>query len=300
MKIKTLLENKKTVVSFEVFPPKKETGTLTSMKEQLHNFAGLHPDFMSITYGAGSSTSKNSMEIASIIKNDFNIESLAHLTCLSSTKDDIVHILDALKTNGIENILALRGDFPTKDFIDQIPNPLQFEYAQDLIAFIRERYGDTFSIGGACYPEGHLESRSLTQDLLNLKTKVDTGADYLISQLFFDNEVFYNFLDQSQKVGINVPILAGIMPVINSKQIQSIITLSGSSMPKKFIRILDKYKDDPAALKETGIMYAIDQIIDLVTSGVKGIHIYSMNRPDVTAKIMANIPNILGHKEVIK
>lgn len=296
MKIKTLLENKKTVVSFEVFPPKKETGTLTSMKEQLHNFEGLHPDFMSITYGAGGSTSKNSMAIASIIKNNFNIESVAHLTCLSSTKDDVIHILDTLKENKIENVLALRGDFPKKEFIDQIPNPLQFEYAVDLVAFIKEHYGDTFSIGGACYPEGHLESRSLTQDLLNLKTKVDTGTDYLISQLFFDNDVFYNFLDQSQKLGIGVPVIAGIMPVINAKQIQSIVTLSGASLPKKFIRILDKYKDDPDALKEAGIMYAIDQIIDLVTSGVKGIHIYSMNRPDVTKKIMENIPNILGHK----
>ena len=290
MIIKNLYNKRKTVVSFEIFPPKKGTGTLESITNKLEGFSRLKPDFISVTYGAGGSTSGNTCAIAGKVKNEFKIESLAHITCLSSTRDDIVTVLDNLKKNNVKNILALRGDAPLEGLKG---DNLHFRYASDLVAFIKENYGDDFSIGAACYPEGHIESRSLAQDISNLKTKVDQGVDFLISQLFYDNEQYYAFLDKTAAAGIKVPISAGIMPVVNAKQIHNIVTLCGASLPRKFIRILDKYENNPEALMEAGIMYAIDQIIDLATSDVDGIHIYTMNRPDVATKIMENISHIL-------
>ncbi len=292
MQIKDFYNKGKTVMSFEIFPPKMGSGTIESITDKLAGFSKLSPDFISVTYGAGGTTTGKTCDMAVRVKNDFGIESLAHVTCLSSTKEVVIDTLDRLKENGINNILALRGDFPTLNQ-SSIPNPLHFEYASDLIAFIKKHYGDTFCIGAACYPESHIESRSLTQDLLNLKTKVDTGVDFLTSQLFYDNEQYYKFLDNAAKIGITVPISAGIMPVINAKQIHNIVTLCGATLPRKFIRILDKYEHDPAALMEAGIMYAIDQIIDLVTNDVEGIHLYTMNRPEVATKIVDNISNIL-------
>ncbi len=292
MQIKDFYNKGKTVVSFEIFPPKMGSGTIENITDKLEGFSQLNPDFISVTYGATGKTTGRTCDIAGKVKNEFNIESLAHVTCLSSTKEVVIDTLDRLKDNGINNILALRGDFPAGEQFS-IPNPLHFEYASDLIAFIKQHYGDTFSLGAACYPEGHIESRSLTQDILNLKTKVDTGVDFLVSQLFYDNEQYYRFLDRSAKAGIHVPISAGIMPVINAKQIHNIVTLCGATLPRKFIRILDKYEDNPSALMEAGIMYATDQIIDLVTNDVEGIHIYTMNRPEVASKIIENISHIL-------
>jgi methylenetetrahydrofolate reductase (NADPH) len=292
MQIKDFYKRGKTVVSFEIFPPKMGSGTIESITDKLAGFSKLNPDFISVTYGAGGTTTGITCDIAGKVKNDFKIESLAHVTCLSSTKDVVINTMDRLKENGVSNILALRGDFPTGDQ-SMIPNPIHFEYASDLISFIKNHYGDTFCIGAACYPEGHIESRSLTQDLLNLKTKVDTGVDFLVSQLFYDNEQYYRFLDSAAKAGIKVPISAGIMPVINAKQIHNIVTLCGATLPRKFIRILDKYEDNPQALMEAGIMYALDQIIDLVTNDVEGIHLYTMNRPEVATKIVNNISHIL-------
>lgn len=291
-----MFTGEKTVLSFELFPPKKGTGTLSDIQVQIPRYKELHPDFISVTYGALGSTSKNSLGVASMIKNDFGMESLAHLTCLSSTKDDIRETLKEFKDHNIQNILALRGDFPQGGDLEGIPNPLQFEYASDLISFIKEECGDEFCIGSACYPEVHPEATSLMQDIINLKNKVDVGADFLISQLFFDNEVFYRFRETAIRAGINVPIIPGIMPIINAKQILKTISMCKASLPPKFKRILDTYEKSPEALKEAGIMYAIDQIIDLITSGVEGVHIYVMNRPDVAEKIIHNIGHILNEK----
>lgn len=292
MQIKNLYGQGRTVLSFEVFPPKKGSGTLESITDKLESFSGLHPDFISVTYGAGGSTTGKTCEIASRVKNVFGIESLAHLTCLTSSREDIEEVLSKLKFGNVKNILALRGDYPAGD-PSAAQGPRHFQHASDLIAYIKERHGDSFCIGAACYPEGHIESRSPEQDIEHLKRKVDQGADFLISQLFYDNEQYYRFLEKARKAGITVPISAGIMPVINAKQIHNIVTLCGASLPRKFIRILDKYEDNPAALMEAGIMYAIDQIIDLATSDVQGIHLYTMNRPDVASRIMENIGNIL-------
>ena len=290
MYIKDFYNKGKTVVSFEIFPPKKGAGTVESITNKLEGFSKLNPDYISVTYGAGGSTSGNTCAIAGKVKNEFSIESLAHITCLSSTKDDIKTILDNLKNNNVKNILALRGDSPESGLTSA---DLDFKYASDLVSFIRKNYGNDFSIGAACYPEGHIESRNVKQDIANLKFKVEQGVDFLISQLFYDNEQYYSFLEKKEIAGIKAPVSAGIMPVVNAKQIHNIVTLCGASLPRKFIRILDKYEDNPDALMEAGIMYAIDQIIDLVTSDIDGIHIYTMNRPDVATKIMENISHIL-------
>lgn len=290
--IKDLYNKGKTVVSLEIFPPKKGQGTLESITGKLEEFSTLGPDFISVTYGAGGSTTGSTCDIATLVRQEYGIESLAHLTCLTATTDEVAATLDRLRDGGVENILALRGDYPAgtgaRDYAAG-----DFRYARDLISFIQSRYGDAFSIGAACYPEGHPQARSLEADIENLKSKVDAGADFLISQLFYDNEQFYRFQEKVAKAGIKAPISAGIMPVVNVRQIHNIVTLCGATLPRKFLRIMDKYEDNPAALTEAGIMYAIDQIIDLVTSDVEGIHLYTMNRPDVSKKICANISNIL-------
>ena len=287
MNINNLFNEKKVVFSFEIFPPKQESN-IDTIYNTLEALKGLSPDFISVTYGAGGSLSKNmTCEISSIIKNKYGIEPLAHLTCINSTKEQVDNILNDLKKEGIENVLALRGDIPI-DF----DGKSDFKYASDLINHIKKR--NDFNIVGACYPEGHLDSKSYEEDLMNLRKKQEAGATHLISQLFFDNEYFYNFLDKKDKYGINIPIQAGIMPVINTKQIKRIVSLCGAKVPNKFMKIMDKYEYNPEALRDAGIAYANEQIIDLISSGVNGIHLYTMNNPYVAKKISESISSIIN------
>lgn len=288
MKIKEIFETKKTVLSLEVFPPKIDSPVETIF-QTLEELKGLNPDFISVTYGAGGKAKDRTIEIASKIKNEYGIESLAHLTCISATKEEIKKRFKEMKEQNIENILAMRGDMPEDpDF--EFPNPLQYEHANHLIEEIKEE--GSFSIGAACYPEGHIECENKAKDLKFLKQKVDNGAEFLISQLFFDNELFYRFMEEVDIAGIEVPISAGIMPVLNKKQILRITKLAGCAIPPKFQRILNRYEDNPAALKEAGEAYAIEQMIDLMAWGVKGIHLYTMNKPDAAKRIIGNLENI--------
>jgi methylenetetrahydrofolate reductase (NADPH) len=284
---------RKPVISFEVFPPKKDypIETIYNTVEQLKD---LNPDFISVTYGAGGSIKDRTLEIASMIKNKYGIESLAHLTCITSTKNEIEDLLKSFQKNNITNILALRGDLPSDpDF--EFPNPLHYEYAKDLITHVKNF--KAFSIGAAAYPEGHIDCSSLDSDIALLKQKIEGGTDYLITQLFFDNELFYTFKEKLEAQNINIPVSAGIMPVLNKKQIQRIVSLCGVNLPKKFIRIMDRYEHNPEALKDAGIAYATEQIIDLLSSGIDGIHLYTMNRPQTTKKIIENISSI---KDILK
>ena len=271
MNIQRLFESKKVVYSLEVFPPKKTT-SIDTIYNTLYGLRGLRPDFISVTYGAGGSEAQKNKtcEIASLIKSEYQIEPVSHLTCVGSTKQDIMEFLDRLKAEGVQNILALRGDItPGNDVID-------FEHASDLAAFIKN-YDDSFNISGACYPEGHCDSANMDQDIENLKKKVDAGVTHLVSQLFFDNNHFYEFMDKVEKVGIHVPIEAGIMPVINKAQIERTVSMCGASFPVKFSKLLNKYAQDPIALKDAGIAFATEQIIDLINNDVRGIHLYTMN-----------------------
>lgn len=288
MKIKEIYENKRTVMSLEIFPPKLDSPVETIF-QTLDALSDLHPDFISVTYGAAGKAKDRTVEIASKIKNVYGIESLAHLTCISSTKEQIKETFQTMRSENIQNVLALRGDIPEDPDFD-FPTPLQYEYAADLVQEAR-REGD-FSVGGACYPEGHIDSTSKIQDIKYLKSKVDRGVDFLISQLFFDNEVFFRFMEEIDLAGIAVPVSAGIMPVLNKNQILRMTKLSGCSIPAKLHRILDRYEDNPAALKEAGEAFAIEQIIDLMAWGVRGIHLYTMNKPDTARRIMGNIENI--------
>jgi methylenetetrahydrofolate reductase (NADPH) len=286
MFIKDIFASKKRpVLSFEIFPPKKDT-PIDTIFTTIENLKDLKPDFISVTYGAGGSSKDRTAEISSLVKHKYGIEALAHLTCISSTKDQIEDILHMLKDNNIKNILALRGDLPQdKNF--KFPTPLHYHYAKDLISQIKQN--NQYSIAAACYPEGHIECSDLHKDIAYLKEKVDTGTDYLITQLFFDNERFYDFLDKIRKVGINIPVTAGIMPLISKKQIERCLSFSKAALPKKFTRILEKHGDNPEALQEAGIAFATDQIIDLLSYQVDGIHIYTMNRPKTARRIVENI-----------
>lgn len=288
MLIKDIFKNKKPVISFEIFPPKKDT-PIDTIYETIADLKDLKPDFISVTYGAGGSTQDKTVEIASIVKNKYNIEALAHLTCVSLTENKLKTFIEQLKANNVHNIMALRGDLP-EDFDLALLKASPYKYASDLVKSIK--LDNEISIGSACYPEGHFESKSLEKDIENLKIKVDNGADFLITQLFFDNEHFYNFKDLAYKKGLNIPISAGIMPVTNKKQIERMIGLSGASLPTKFTRIMARYENNPEALKEAGIVYATEQIIDLLSSGIDGIHIYTMNRPETCRKIINNITSI--------
>ncbi|MDD3223165.1 MAG: methylenetetrahydrofolate reductase [NAD(P)H] [Clostridium sp.] len=286
MKIKDMYSNKKPVISFEIFPPKKD-GSLQSIYNTIDVLSALNPDFISVTYGAAGSTDSKTTEIASIIKNKYNIEALAHLTCITSSKENIDKTLNNLKSNNVNNVLALRGDIPA-DFDKNFAS--SYKHASDLIKHIKSQ--NTFSIGAACYPEGHVESKSIDEDLANLKLKVANGAEFLITQLFFDNDRYYDFKDKLISMNINTPISVGIMPVINKKQIIKIASLSGAYLPSKFKRLLDKYEYKPEVLKEAAIAYATEQIIDLISSGADGIHIYTMNKPEIAQSIVKNISNI--------
>ena len=274
-------------ISFEVFPPKTDD-TFDKVLEATDEIAKLKPSFISVTYGAGGGTSKNTVKIASHIKNDLNVNSIAHLTCVSSTKDEVHRVVEDIKANGIQNILALRGDIP-KDAA--FPMPGHYKYACELIEDIKTQ-GD-FCIGAACYPEGHVETEHKADDIAHLKQKVDSGVDFLTSQMFFDNSIFYNFLYRIREKGITVPVLPGIMPVTNGKQMARICKLSGTVLPQRFHAIVDRFGDDPKAMQQAGIAYATDQVIDLIANGVNNIHIYSMNKPEVAAAIMANLSEIV-------
>ena len=287
MRINNLFNEKKMVFSLEVFPP-KVTSSIETIYKMLEELKGVSPDYISVTYGAGGpATSNRTLDIASLIKNKYNMEPVAHLTCIDSKEDEIKEILRNLKNEGIENILALRGDGTP----DTAGRSNDFKYASDLIQFIKKT--DDFNISGACYPEGHIDCRNLDKDIENLKIKQEAGASHFISQLFLDNEYFYSFMDKTIEKGITVPIQAGIMPVINKKQIERITTLCGSNVPKKFMKIMDRYEHDPIALRDAGIAYAVEQIVDLISSDVKGIHLYSMNNAYVAKSINNSIESII-------
>lgn len=276
----------KTVLSFEVFPPKR-TSNADTIYTTLNRLQRLNPDFISVTYGAGGSENcSKTLKIASDVKNKYNIESVAHLPCIGLTKDDVLLQLDNLKKAGIENILALRGDLPADRAVNS-----DFLHASDLISFIKEN-GD-FNIIGACYPECHNESKSTLEDIHNLKKKVDAGADQLITQLFFDNTCFYSFHEKCLVADINVPIEAGIMPVTNKKQMERMVSLCGVKLPKKFVKITERFEDDSQALCDAGIAYAVDQIVDLISQGVDGIHLYTMNNPYIAEKIYDAVHSLL-------
>ena len=286
MKINELFNSKELVFSFEIFPP-KVTSPISTVYKTLEELNDLKPDFISVTYGAGGSLTNNrTTELSSLVKEKYGVESVAHLTCISSTKDEIDIILDDLKSHGIENILALRGDIP----VGQDPKG-EFNYAYELISHIKKR-GD-FNILGACYPEGHVRGRDLKEDMMHLKLKEEMGATHFISQLFFDNNYFYDMLEEKDKLGIKSPIQAGIMPVVNKNQIERISSLCGAHIPEKFIKIMNKYEHDKDALREAGIAYAVEQIVDLVSSGVDGIHLYTMNNSYVAKRISTSIFSIL-------
>ena len=274
MQIHKLFNKQRTVVSFEVFPP-KTTVSLESILKTTEGLQTLNPDFVSITYGAAGSSSGRTLETADKVKNTYGIEALAHLTCITSTTNEIDHILDQLQENNIENILALRGDMPINKTIREQLTP-NYHYATDVIRHIKSR--NHFSIAAAAYPEGHMECSSLAEDTVHLQQKIATGADFLITQVFFDNLIFYKFLDRIQQADITVPISAGIMPLLNIRQIARIRSLCGASIPKALQRIIDKYETNPLDLEKAGIDYACQQIIDLVENQVDGIHLYTMNK----------------------
>ena len=287
MKINELFNSKELVFSFEIFPP-KVTSPISTIYKTLEELKDLKPDFISVTYGAGGSLTNNrTTELSSVVKEKYGVESVAHLTCISSTKEEIDIILDDLKMKGVENILALRGDIP----VGQDPKG-EFNYAYELISHIKNR-GD-FNILGACYPEGHVKGRDFNEDMLHLKLKEEMGATQFISQLFLDNNYFYNMLEQKEKLGIKSPIQAGIMPVVNKNQIERIASLCGAHIPEKFIKMMNKYEHDKDALREAGIAYAVEQIVDLVSSGVDGIHLYTMNNAYVARRIHENINTIIN------
>lgn len=283
MKTNELFKTKSTL-SFEVFPPKSTT-PVESIYNTIDGLAPLKPDFISVTYGAGGSSNNATIGICDAIKHKYGIEAAAHLPCINLTKEKVLSELEELKKCGIENILALRGDINP-----DIPPKEEFHYASELVAFIKE-HGD-FNIIGACYPEGHPQASSIVEDIKHLKEKVDAGCSQLISQLFFDNEDFYAFREKTAIAGINVPIEAGIMPVTNRRQIERMATLCHAKLPKKFITIMEKYENNPIAMRDAGIAYAVSQIVDLIANDVNGIHLYTMNNPYVAEKICEAVKSL--------
>lgn len=287
MKISEILKNKKVTISFEVFPP-KEWAKIADTKKVISEMVKDKPAFMSVTYGASGTTSGYTTEIANAIQQG-GVTPLSHLTCLTSTKEKINSVLDELEENGVENVLALRGDIP-KDFV--MSENQYYHHAYELINEIKAR--NHFCIGGACYPEMHPESKNRVEDIAHLKEKVDCGLDFITTQMFFDNEAFYNFREMCAIKEINVPIIAGIMPITNAKQIKRSAELSNASIPKKFEKIMERFGENPDAMKQAGIIYATEQIIDLMANGVNNIHIYTMNKPDVAHQIMEGLSAIIN------
>lgn len=290
LKIIDIINSGKRSLSFEVFPPKTDD-VYDSVKNATEEIAKLSPSFMSVTYGAGGGTSDYTLKIAENIKKTYNVTSLAHLTCISSTKETVKKMIEKFESHGIENVMALRGDIP-KDRIDEDRSKWDYRYATDLIADIK-KYAPQLSVGGACYPEVHPESLSQEEDISNLKKKVEAGCEFLTTQMFFDNNLLYNFLYKIRQAGITVPVVAGIMPITNANQVARSIKLSGSFMPQRFKSLVDKFGNDPLAMKQAGIAYATDQIIDLYANGIDAIHVYSMNKPEVAMKIQQNVSEII-------
>jgi len=285
MKVIDIINAKTPSLSFEVFPP-KTSDKFDNVQHAVRDIAKLSPSFMSVTYGAGGGTSQYTVDIASDLLSK-GVTPLAHLTCISSDKKNIKEMLTKLKDNGIENILALRGDI----LPDTDTNNLIYHYASELAEEIREFGG--FCIGGACYPEGHPESENSKSDIESLKKKIDAGCQFLTTQMFFDNNILYNFLYRIQRAGIFVPVVAGIMPVTNAKQIKRICSISSNALPQRFLRIVDRYEHNPEAMKQAGIAYATEQVVDLFANGINAVHIYSMNNPSVAEKIKENISELL-------
>lgn len=285
MKISEIIKRGTPSLSFEVFPP-KNSESYESIKSSALEIAKLNPDFMSVTYGAGGTTGSYTIDIAeSIVKT--GVTPIAHLTCVCSDRDKIRETLTEIKSKGVENILALRGDMPD----GMTERSLDFIHASDLVKEIKDFGG--FCIGGACYPEGHTECDSFTKDIQNLKIKVDAGCEFLTTQMFFDNHILFNFLYKIREAGITVPVIPGIMPVTNAAQIKRICSLSGTVLPRKFVRMVDRFGDDPVAMKQAGIAYATEQIIDIYSNGINAVHVYSMNKPDVAQKIQSNLKGII-------
>ena len=284
MKIRDILGKGKPTLSFEVFPPKTED-KYESVEKAAMEIAAKKPSFMSVTYGAGGGTSRYTVEIAAEIQERYGVMALAHLTCVSSTREKVHQVLKELKLRGVENVLALRGDIPQDGKVEK-----DYHYASELIREIKE-IGD-FCIGAACYPEGHVESENKTKDIQHLQEKVEAGCDFVTTQMFFDNNILYNYLYRIREKGITVPVIAGIMPVTNVSQIRRICQMSGTYLPSRFKAIVDRFGENPAAMKQAGIAYATEQIIDLIANGVSHIHIYTMNKPDVAGAIMHNLSEI--------
>lgn len=288
MHISEMLKSEKPNISFEVFPPKK-TELFQGVQAAVAELAELKPDFISVTYGAGGGTRRYTAEISAEIQDKHGVTALSHLTCVASTKDEVDFAARELKSKGIENILAMRGDIPAD--AGDFPNPKHYKYACELISQLKAMGG--FCIGGACYPEGHVECSDMETDLCNLKNKVDCGCDFLITQMFFDNDMFFRFMEKCAQKSITVPILAGIMPVQNAAQVKRMCDMSGASLPPKFTKMVEKYQDDSAALLRAGIDYATDQLAGLISGGVRGIHIYTMNKPFIARQIMENLSSLI-------
>ena len=288
MKLRDIIGNDKVTVSFEVFPPKTQMN-YESVFDAAMGVAALKPDFMSVTYGAGGSTRENTVKFADAIQSKYDVTTIAHLTCVGATKADIRKTVEEMKVAGIENILALRGDRPAEFEGDPFTD---FHYASELIAELKTM-GD-FCIGGACYPEGHTEAINKKEDILNLKKKVDAGCEFLTTQMFFDNNILYNFLYRIREQGITVPVIAGIMPITRATQVKTAVELSGTNVPERFRNLVDHFGTNPAAMEQAGIAYATDQIIDLIANGINNIHVYSMNKPHIAEGIKKNISEMIG------
>ena len=291
MKLDKILNSNKCSLSFEVFPPKAST-SFDSVKKAVEEIAALRPSFMSVTYGAGGGTSKYTLDIAKDISDNYDVPTLAHLTCVSSTRETVAQKIKDMKAAGIENVMALRGDL-TPELMEQDRGHWDYRYAVDLVRELRES-GNDFCIGCACYPEVHPESRNRAEDIKHLKEKVDAGCSFITTQMFFDNNLLYNFLYQIREAGITVPVLPGIMPITKAVQLERALKLSGSFIPQRFKAIVDRFGYDDEAMTQAGIAYATDQIIDLYANGIKNVHVYSMNKPDVAAAIQRNLSSILG------
>lgn len=291
MKISNLLKSEKISLSFEVFPP-KTSDSFDAVEKAVDEIASLLPSFMSVTYGAGGGTSRYTLDIAKEISDKYGVPTIAHLTCVSSSRESVSKQIEAIHEAGIENVLALRGDIP-KGMENDDRSGWDYKHATDLIAELRQARPD-FCIGGACYPEVHPESRNSKEDILHLKEKVEAGCEFLTTQMFFDNALFYSFLYRIREAGITVPVIPGIMPITNAKQVERAISLSGSFMPQRFRSIVDRFGDEPDAMMQAGIAYATDQIIDLFANGINHIHVYSMNKPHVARTILGNLSDILG------
>ena len=288
MSIADILNSKKVSLSFEVFPPKKKEA-LESIKKTAVSLTKLNPDFISITFGAGGTTQGYTAEIAEAIENN-GTTSLAHLTCVRSTVEDLEATITDLKKRNIKNVLALRGDLPKDIAEGENVFPSGYTHASDLVKLLKK---EGMCVGGACYPEGHPESVSREADIDSLKYKVDAGIDFLTTQMFFDNDMLYSFLYRLQSAGIHVTVLAGIMPITNANQVSRMVDLSNAYIPRKLLAICDRFRDSPQAMMQAGIAYATDQIIDLISNGVRGIHIYTMNKPEIAGAIIKNVDEII-------